>query len=260
TDHRLLRIVYNLKYNVKKDRKSFGHKKVQLTCIEKETIKRKFSEIRESYSTEGKNTEQKYTDLTLQIKEIINQLPKLKEKSENEIIFNDYVRELIQEKLYLKSKKHRSKEERKRLTKLYHKIKEIIKKKKYQLKYKIIEEELKDRGSVKRSEKRLSKHRDWITSLKASTGDKISKRTGLLKLATMYYENLYKNSDISPTCIDNNIGHKEYIENIPALTQSEIRTAGLNGRFGSTRALLLLIRRLASCTAVLSGGVAMVVE
>lgn len=147
TDHRMVRASVLLNYKRITSRKHFGKKIITgITNIEKEFLKSEFR--KEINKFEFTDIESTYSTLITKIQKCCEKLPK---KSRRKILIQENIIKLIKERTVLKEKKKKTHIEKKRLSALYKLIKKQIKYKLTEQRYKIIEEEIEKRASVKKS-------------------------------------------------------------------------------------------------------------
>lgn len=242
TDHRLVRATLNVTHKLKKSRQNFSHTNKELTLTEKEHLKNKFINITKN-DLYNKNIQKTYNEIIDNIKKCQSSLP---QKHIEENIITEEIKELIIERTKLKSRENKTSEEKSRLTHLYRTIKRKILKNNKQQKYKIIEQNLEQNRSVKRSQKQLNKDKYWVTSLRDNHNNIVTNRKDIIDTATSYYKNLYRSNDNigSQHNIENNITNEDLPPFITAeLTQAllSLKTAKSPGEDGITNDILKAI-------------------
>lgn len=217
SDHRLLRVSYNLGVKKQKSRKNYGKIAKDLNPPEKELLQNAFTRLYQPSNTD--NVQQEYINITQTIKKSINELPSRKENQAETNYITEDIRKLINERKALKDKQTKSRQEKKQLSVLYRKIKKKINKNKYKHHLKVIHEELKLKGSVKRAEKQLRQSQQWITKLQDHVGCAQTKRESLIEIATSFYENLYDSDRKGEKHL---LKKNEEIDEVPPFMDSEI--------------------------------------
>jgi endonuclease/exonuclease/phosphatase family metal-dependent hydrolase len=222
TDHRLVRAKLILNCEKKKSRTSYKHKTTDLTPIEQESIKNIFAEKTKNFQMQ--TVQESYKELVNNIRYSYNKLPSKQTTKTRDIVITPEVTNLIAEREWLKGKKNKTRGDKKQLSKLYWNIGNKIKKnlKNYQMK--IIEEELRQRGSAKRADKRLNTTKTWIVSLKKSHDCNTTSREAIVNIATEFFKNLYSSHNEQANH-NHNITDSNQDDDIPALLECEVQYA-----------------------------------
>ncbi|KAG7298024.1 hypothetical protein JYU34_018785 [Plutella xylostella] len=195
SDHRLLRLSYNLDKHMKKKRSSYRHKNKNFSPIEEESLKNMIKEQIEILHNDSK-INSTYTKTIEEIKKCVKHLPITKENSHKTEYITKDIEYLIDERNKLKQIPNRTIEQRKKLKKLYTKIPKKIKESRQRIKLESLEKEIKIRSSTKRSKIIFENSKDWIKSLHSNEIRKeTTKRQEILTVATNFYKQLYSCHD-----------------------------------------------------------------
>lgn len=192
SDHRLLRCTYKYATNLqenKKSRKTFTRKKAKLSPIEAESLKNIFRQLTENGNDSG--IQERYDEIIAKITKSLSMLPQTCDDKNIDHFVTPDIENLIHERIELQNKTNKNKLEKRRLSKLYKEIKKKIKKAMKQYKFKVIEESLEKRGSVKLANKQLQTSISWIPALHDKKGGSSTNRIDLLDIASDFYKNLY---------------------------------------------------------------------
>lgn len=217
SDHRLVRASVSRHLHKTRSRKKYQPKTSGMNYLEQELLKNIFEE--DNVDTESEEIETNYKNIVTSIWDAVRKLPKIKTKDKMKI--SPIIEKLINERNRLKCKKDKTRAEKNKLKALYKLIKKRIRQDCKAYRYKIIEEELEKRSSVKRAQLRLNTNKPWIMTLQCHNNT-ISNRDDLIRTATGFYKELYST--------DNEIGNLDYAktkisENVPPFLESEVWNA-----------------------------------
>lgn len=112
-------------------------------------------------------------------------------------------KELINQRHSLQCKKPLPAEGKKELSSLYKRINNRLKQEYKDYKLKKYEKSIEKTGGIKRAQKSLNTHKDWITNLHGKSMNSTN-RKDILQIATNYYRELYKDSQFPYQPQENN--------------------------------------------------------
>ncbi|KAG7297047.1 hypothetical protein JYU34_019980 [Plutella xylostella] len=219
SDHRLVRITYDINQICKKSRAKFGIKKKDFTSIETKYLgivaKDQFT------YNDDEPIETNYKHTLTKIKESLTKLPSTTQHPYNNNIITEDIESMIMERNTLKNVSNRTFEQRKRLKTLHKKIAKKILRNRQKRRLELLEKELEEKSSTKRSLKQFNGGKEWVKSLKNAKGDETSNRKDIIKTATDFYEQLYSKNNTTEEII----AHQRISETIPCILNREVEWA-----------------------------------
>lgn len=189
TDHRLVRAKIGLQ-KPRKARQHFKSKTHTLNPLEQVLLVKTFK-------TRIENMNINFTNISEDYKHFIDAINSSKigincgKKDKHKQIIDGEISKLINERTQLKNKITKTKADKRRVTVLYKKINKKNNKNNKKYKYKILEEELRKTGSIKRRDRIINNKKQWIVEMKNKNNLSCTNRHELLKIASDFYEELY---------------------------------------------------------------------
>ncbi|XP_072933027.1 uncharacterized protein [Epargyreus clarus] len=223
SDHRLVRATYVLE-NCKKCRTSFKPSTNAFKTEEEiteytEKLRNCMKELETLDNDEGVQT------LYNKIEHIIKNCILIKPKKRNPINSNKILKkstiELIERRSELLKTRHKTKEMKEELCRLFKRTKKAIKQNYADYRKQIIETTLTQYRSTKRAYKQLSTHKNWIQNLKTRITT-TNTRKDIIDCATDFYKELYKTVE---TCTSKNKQPRKYSntkEELPEVDTTEV--------------------------------------
>ncbi len=164
---------------------------------------------------EAQSVQESYDILEWGITKIIDKFGENRGKIKTYDKITSETKELIEEKNTLFRKNQRTREEKIELTLLKNQVKQAIWKDLKDYESTAIEEILKECGSSKKVKKFVFQDKSLITSIMTTKGEKISGKREIIKEATEFYRNLYKNINSNEEVIETRDSEREEEEEIP---------------------------------------------